>query len=130
MYIILGRTGHVGSAVAKSLLDEGETVTIVTRNPEKAEAWRQQDAEVAVADVHDVRSLREVFRNGKRVFLLNPNADISSDTDQEESETVRCLLAAIEGSGLEKVVVAGQPWERSRVRNSAISTSCTNWKWA
>ncbi|TDW20774.1 uncharacterized protein YbjT (DUF2867 family) [Rhizobium azibense] len=104
MYIIVGGTGHVGSAVAQTLLDEGEAVTVVTRNSEKAGAWRQRGAEVAVADVHDVTSLREVFRSGKRAFLLNPNADISSDTDREERETVRCLLEAIEGSGLDKVV--------------------------
>ncbi|PCD67862.1 NmrA family NAD(P)-binding protein [Rhizobium phaseoli] len=104
MYIVVGGTGHVGSAVAKTLLDEGEAVTIVTRDREKAGAWQRRGAEIAVADVHDVASLREVFRRGKRAFLLNPNADISSDTDQEERETVRCLLEAIEGSGLEKVV--------------------------
>ncbi|AJD42442.1 NmrA family NAD(P)-binding protein [Rhizobium sp. SEMIA 4085] len=115
MYIVVGGTGHVGSAVAQTLLDEGEAVTVVTRNSEKAGAWRQRGAEVAVADVHDVTSLREVFRSGKRAFLLNPNADISSDTDREERETVRCLLEAIEGSGLDKVVaestMGAQPGE-------------------
>lgn len=115
MYIVVGGTGHVGSAVAKTLLDEDEAVTVVTRNPEKAGAWRQQGAEVALVDVHDVTSLHEVFRHGKRAFLLNPNADISSDTDREERETVRCLLEAIEGSGLEKVVaestMGAQPGE-------------------
>ncbi|MDO3431889.1 NmrA family NAD(P)-binding protein [Rhizobium sp. CBN3] len=116
MYIIVGGTGRVGSAVAKTLLDQGEAVTIVTRNPEKRGAWRRRGAEVALADVHDVASLRTVFRRGKRAFLLNPNADISSDTDREERETVRCLLEAIEGSGLEKVVaqstMGAQPGEQ------------------
>ncbi|GCA50158.1 NmrA family NAD(P)-binding protein (plasmid) [Sinorhizobium meliloti] len=115
MYIIVGGTGHVGSAVSKTLLDEGEAVTVITRDSEKADAWRQRGAEVAVADVHDVRSLREIFRHGKRAFLLNPNADVSSDTDRAERETVRCLLAAIDGSGLEKVVaestMGAQPGE-------------------
>ncbi|CAN7227481.1 NmrA family NAD(P)-binding protein [Rhizobium sp. LjRoot254] len=115
MYIVVGGTGHVGSAVAQTLLDEGEAVTVVTRNSEKADAWRRRGAEVALADVHDVTSLREVFRHGKRAFLLNPNADVSRDTDREERETVRCLLAAIEGSGLEKVVaestMGAQPGE-------------------
>ncbi|WP_105419481.1 NmrA family NAD(P)-binding protein [Neorhizobium sp. T25_27] len=115
MYIVVGGTGHVGSAVAQTLLEEGKAVTVVTRNSDKAGAWRLRGAEVAVADVHDVTSLREVFRNGKRAFLLNPNADISSDTDREERETVRCLLDAIEGSGLEKVVaestMGAQPGE-------------------
>ncbi|ANK94575.1 MULTISPECIES: NmrA family NAD(P)-binding protein [Rhizobium] len=116
MYIIVGGTGRVGSAVAKALLAEGEAVTIVTRNAEKAGAWRRRGAEIALADVHDVASLRTVFRRGKRAFLLNPNADISSDTDREERETVRCLLEAIEGSGLEKVVaqstMGAQPGEQ------------------
>ncbi|PDT29671.1 NmrA family transcriptional regulator [Rhizobium sp. L9] len=116
MYIIVGGTGRVGSAVAKTLLDQGEAVTIVTRTPEKAGAWRQRGAEVAIADVHDVASLRKVFRRGKRAFLLNPNADIASDTDREERETVCCLLEAIEGSGLEKVVaqstMGAQPGEQ------------------
>lgn len=57
MYIVVGGTGHVGSAVAQTLLDEGEAVTIVTRNSDKAGAWRQRGAEVAVVDVHDVTSL-------------------------------------------------------------------------
>ncbi|WP_245441527.1 NmrA family NAD(P)-binding protein [Rhizobium vallis] len=115
MYIIVGGTGHVGSAVAKTLLEGGKAVTVVTRNPEKAAAWRQRGAEVALADVHDMTLLREVFRQGKRAFLLNPNADISSDTDREECKTVRCLLEAIDGSGLEKVVaqstMGAQPGE-------------------
>lgn len=115
MYIVVGGTGHVGSGVAKTLLDEGEAVTVVTRNADKAAAWRQQGAKVALVDVHDVASMREVFRQEKRAFLLNPNAEVSSDTDREERETVRCLLQAIEGSGLEKVVaqstMGAQPGE-------------------
>ena len=35
MYIILGATGHVGSAVAETLLGRGEAVTVVTRDAEK-----------------------------------------------------------------------------------------------
>ena len=118
MYIVVGGTGRVGSAVAKTLLDDGEAVTVVTRNPEKAAPWRQRGAAVALADVHDVTSMREVFRRGTRAFLLNPNADISSDTDREERRTVHCLLEALEaleGSGLEKVVaestMGAQPGE-------------------
>jgi uncharacterized protein YbjT (DUF2867 family) len=115
MHIVVGGTGHVGSAVAKTLLDEGEAVTIVTRSPEKASPWRQRGAEVVLADVQDVTSMHEVFRRGTRAFLLNPPADISSDTDREERRTVRCLLEALEGSGLEKVVaestMGAQPGE-------------------
>jgi uncharacterized protein YbjT (DUF2867 family) len=116
MFIILGGTGHVGSAAAQALLDQGQPVTIVTRSAAQAESWERRGAGAAVADVHDVDRLRAVFRRGKRAFLLNPPAEISTDTDAEERETVRCILAALDGSGLEKVVAAStygaQPGER------------------
>lgn len=69
-----------------------------------------------MADVHDVDGLRRVLQRGKRLFLLNPPADPSTDTDAQERETVRCLLAALEGSQLEKVVAqstyGAQPGDR------------------
>lgn len=116
MFIILGGTGQVGSAAARALLDQGQPVTIVTRSAGQAESWERRGAGAAVADVHDVDRLRAVFRRGKRAFLLNPPAEVSTDTDAEERETVRCILAALDGSGLEKVVAestyGAQPGER------------------
>lgn len=61
MHIILGATGHVGSAVANALLEGGEPVTIVTHNPQKAGDWQQRGAQVAVADVHDTAALRRIL---------------------------------------------------------------------
>ncbi|HTV24471.1 MAG TPA: NmrA family NAD(P)-binding protein [Polyangiaceae bacterium] len=104
MFVIVGGTGRVGSATAEALLAEGQAVIIVTRSGAKGRAWIERGAEVAVADLHDVDALRAVFRRGRRAFLLNPPADPASDTDREERDTVRCLLAALEGSGLEQVV--------------------------
>jgi len=116
MFIILGGTGRVGSAAAQALLDQGQPVTIVTRSAAQAGSWERRGAGAAVADVHDVDRLRAVFRRGRRAFLLNPSADVSTDTDVEERETVRCILAALDGSGLEKVVAestyGAQPGER------------------
>lgn len=103
MHIILGGTGHVGSAVAETLLDRGEPVTIVTRDAARAASWCQKGAELAEADVNDVASLRAAFRRGRRAFLLNPSADIGTDTEVER-RTVARILAALDGSGLEKVV--------------------------
>ncbi|WP_352558698.1 NAD(P)H-binding protein [Mesorhizobium sp. M0129] len=105
MHVILGGTGHVGSAAAMALLRQGEDVTVVTRDESKAAWLVEQGAEAAVADVLDVEALREVLRRGKRAFLLNPPADPSTDTDAEERKTVGAIAAALEGSGLEKLVV-------------------------
>jgi uncharacterized protein YbjT (DUF2867 family) len=104
MFIIMGATGHVGSATAETLLNAGHEVTVVTRDATKAERLKRLGATVAVADVYDVATMREVFRSGRRLFLLNPPAAPDTDTDWTEKETVRHLLAAVDGSGLEKIV--------------------------
>lgn len=106
MYVILGGTGQVGSATARKLLDEGHEVTIVTRDEGHGKILKEAGAKLAVLDVHDVDALRSVFQTGKRAFLLNPPADPSSDTDKEERENVAAIVAALDGSGLEKVVAA------------------------
>jgi uncharacterized protein YbjT (DUF2867 family) len=116
MYVIMGGTGHVGSALAETLLERGEAVTIVTRDADRAGHAKALGAEIAVADVNDIGSLRAAFRLGRRAFLLNPPADITTDTDAVERATVANILRALDGSGLEKVVAestaAAQPGER------------------
>jgi uncharacterized protein YbjT (DUF2867 family) len=116
MFIILGGTGHVGSAAAKRLIELGQPVTIVSHSPAKRDAWERLGARFAVADVLDVEALRSVFRQGRRAFLLNPPADPSTDTDAQERQSVAAILQALEGSGLEHVVaqstIGAQPGER------------------
>lgn len=116
MYVIMGGTGHVGSATADELLRRGEMVAIVTRDARRADPWRAKGAEVIEADVDDVPSLRAAFQRGKRALLLNPPADPATDTDAVERRSVANILAALEGSGLEKVLAqstgGAQPGER------------------
>jgi uncharacterized protein YbjT (DUF2867 family) len=116
MYIILGGTGHVGSATVAALLARGEAVTIFTRDPDRAQRWRAAGAELLEGDVDNVQALRRAFRFGRRALLLNPPADVKDDTDTVERRRVSNILAALEGSGLEKVVAvstgSAQPGSR------------------
>jgi uncharacterized protein YbjT (DUF2867 family) len=105
MYIVLGSTGHVGSEVVAALLTAGCPVTAVTRSKDRAAAWRTKGADAAVVDVSDGDGLRRVLQTGRRAFLLNPPADPSTDTDREERFTASAIVNALDGSGLEKVVV-------------------------
>ncbi|WP_447761630.1 NmrA family NAD(P)-binding protein [Sphingopyxis panaciterrae] len=116
MHVIMGGTGHVGSATAAALLDRGEAVTIVTRDADHAGEWQAKGAEIAEADVEDVATLRDVFHRARRAFLLNPPADTAKDTDAVERHTVADILAALDASGLEKIVAestgGAQPGDR------------------
>jgi uncharacterized protein YbjT (DUF2867 family) len=105
LFIILGATGHVGATVAATLLEVGEQVTVVTRSRSKAKYWESKGANAAVVDVNDRAGLAAVFRSGTRAFLLNPHAPLSTNTDAEEHRTLQSIVAALDGSGLEKVVL-------------------------
>ena len=104
MYIILGGTGNVGSAVVKELLANNDKVLAITHSQDKVKEIEALGAEAAVADVKETNALRDIFSRGKRLFLLNPPASFSTDTVKEERAKVKSILDAIPGSGLEKIV--------------------------
>ena len=104
MHIIIGSTGHVGSALAQSLLARNEAVTVVTRDAGKAEPLKTKGAHVAQVDVFDTAALHRVIKTGQRLFVLNPPAAPSTDTVAEERRSLRAIVAAIEGCTLEKIV--------------------------
>jgi uncharacterized protein YbjT (DUF2867 family) len=104
MYIVLGGTGHVGSALVETLLSRGEPVALVARNRDKARALEARGARVLIADIRDVDALRRAYREGERLYMLNPSADPSTDTQAQERETVASMLRALEGSGIKKVI--------------------------
>lgn len=116
MHLIVGATGHVGSVLTQELLRRGEPVTVLSHSPDKVQALHQQGARVALVNVHDVERLRAVFRQGQRLFLLNPPADPATDTAREERRTMHALFAALQDSGLEKIVAqstyGAQPGEQ------------------
>ena len=105
MNIITGGTGHVGSALAETLLKNGEKVTIVSRSSENAKDWIEKGAQIAVADIYDTAAIREIFKTGKSIFILNPPADPMTNMSVQERKTIASLLDALKYSGAEKVVV-------------------------
>lgn len=106
MFVILGATGNIGSALVEELRPTGQPIIALTHSAEKAAALTADAVEAAVVDVTDTDALRAVFRRGKRAFLLNPPGDPSGDSNAAELATGRSIAAALEGSGLEKLVVA------------------------
>lgn len=106
MFVVMSGNGGVGSATARVLLDRGEPVTVVVRDPRGAPAvaLRARGADLVVADAADVRATRDALRMGERALLVNPPAPVSDDTDAVEHRTVDAILEALDGADLEKVV--------------------------
>lgn len=106
MFIVLGAAGHIGSELVRVLDAAGKKVKAIVHDVGKAEGIRTANVEPVLLDVGDSARLRDLFRSGRRAFLLNPPADPSGNTDAAETATARAITDALQGSGLEKIVVA------------------------
>jgi uncharacterized protein YbjT (DUF2867 family) len=104
MYIILGGTGHIGSALSRLLLEAGHKVTVVTHDRSKVAQIEQTGAQAAVTDIMNTAALHKIFTQGKRLFLLNPPAAPSTDTAETERQSLLSIFKSMEQSGLEKIV--------------------------
>jgi uncharacterized protein YbjT (DUF2867 family) len=105
MHVVLGATGHVGSAVVDGLLRRGEPLTVVTRDARRAAPFAALGVKVAVLDVDDLHGLGGVFRRARSAFVLMPPAEPTTDTVAVERRWVQNIVRALEGSKLERVVV-------------------------
>lgn len=72
MYVVFGATGNTGSVVANTLLDRGQKVRVVVRNPAKAEALRARGAEIFAGDVSDAASVRDALVGAEGAYFLVP----------------------------------------------------------
>jgi hypothetical protein len=64
MFAIMGVTGRVGGAAARTLLEQEKSVRAIVRDAEKAKTWMDRGAEIAVADYGDA------VRLGRRLRML------------------------------------------------------------
>jgi len=72
MYAITGITGQVGGAVAHALLDAGQKIRAVARDPAKLSHWAARGCEIAVAEMTDSTALTKAFEGTDGVFVLLP----------------------------------------------------------
>lgn len=71
-YAVFGVTGRTGAAAADALLQAGQRVRVVVRNPAQGQPWAERGAEVAVADLTDVTSMARALRNVRGAYVVCP----------------------------------------------------------
>jgi uncharacterized protein YbjT (DUF2867 family) len=104
MYAITGITGRVGGAVARALLEAGQPVRAVLRDPAKAAAWTARGCEVAVAALDDAEALTRAFTGATGVFILPPPVFDPKPGFPEAMAVVAAVRAALEAARPERVV--------------------------
>lgn len=78
MFTIFGASGNTGAVVARDLLDRGQSVRVVARDPAKVADLAARGAEVVRGDVLDAASVAAALDGARGAYLLLP-PDLASD---------------------------------------------------
>jgi uncharacterized protein YbjT (DUF2867 family) len=104
MYAITGITGRVGGAVARALLEAGQPVRAVLRDPAKAAAWTARGCEVAIATLDDAEALARAFAGATGVFVVPPPVFDPKPGFPEARAVVAAVRVALEAARPDRVV--------------------------
>ena len=104
MYTVLGATGHIGSVIAKKLLEKGEKVRVVGRNTARLQPLVQKGAEAFIGDMNDAASLTRAFQGSRAAFLLMPPGMTSQDYRSDQERESDSICGAVKNSGLQYAV--------------------------
>lgn len=104
MFVVAGVTGHTGRVVAETLLAQSLPVRVIVRDAKKGEPWKARGAEVAIADVKDVKAMTQALRGAAGAWLLSPPAMHVTDLEKHGKEMAEALKAAVSESGVKHVV--------------------------
>jgi dihydroflavonol-4-reductase len=106
--LVTGATGFVGSAVARTLLAQGEQVRVVVRPTSDRRNLRGLDVDVYIGDLQDRKSLDHALRGCESLFhvaadyrLWAPNPEVMYKTNVDGTRSL--MLAAAE-AGLHRIV--------------------------
>jgi uncharacterized protein YbjT (DUF2867 family) len=98
MFAIMGVTGQVGGAVARTLLASGNKVRVIVRDEPKAKAWRALGCEIAVADLAQPETMAAALSGTDGAFLmLPPTFDPSPGFSEAKARIEALYQAAIVG---------------------------------
>ncbi len=107
MHLILGASGQLGSRVARRLLDAGEPVRAVSRDPQRLEALAARGAEVLQGDLLE-RDWMPAALNGVRSVVLAAHGLLPPSRKNHPAAVdgigTRHLLDQAARSGVERVV--------------------------
>lgn len=104
-HLVTGATGYIGGHLAALLVERGQQVRALARDPDKLRdtPWRD-DAEVVRGDLGDPESLVEAFQDVDVVYYLVHSMGSSSDFVTEEERCAHNVANAAEKAGVRRIV--------------------------
>ena len=104
MHVILGATGQTGRRICTRLLDAGEPVRALGRNPGRLAALRGQGAEAVALEMTDVAAMTAAFAGVTSAYVMVAVSPASEDVQAEYSRIGDVFAAALTANRVSHVV--------------------------
>ena len=104
MFVVLGASGHTGAVVARTLLEGGQQVRVVGRNPQHLQPLTAKGAQVATTDAADVAALTKSFQGADAAYVLIPPNPGATDPLAYENRVADAIATAIRTAHIQHVV--------------------------
>jgi uncharacterized protein YbjT (DUF2867 family) len=100
MYVIIGATGHTGTAVAHKLLAQGKKVRAVARNADHLASLVSKGAEPFAGNITDKNTVTKALAGAKAVYLMFPPDVSAPDFYAYQDQLTDVFASAIEKNGV------------------------------
>jgi uncharacterized protein YbjT (DUF2867 family) len=97
MILVTGATGHAGSQVVRALLERGQDVRVLVRDPAKSQRLFGDAVEQAAGDLADPAAVRAAMRGATTMFL-------STADDPRRVEWETSAIDAAAAAGVRRIV--------------------------
>ena len=112
MIVVTTPTGNIGSQVVKHLLDAGEAVRVIARDPEKLAPEVRERAEVVQGSTDDEAVLFRAFEGAESLFWLVPPSFQDNGDAEYYLRFTRPACHAIQSRGVKAGGGSIRSWTR------------------
>ncbi len=95
MFLVAGITGQVGGAAARRLLEGGQKVRALARDPQKAAEWSARGVDVRRGDLSDAAAVAAALQDVEGAFLMIPPLMVPSPDYSEAKAVVASYREAL-----------------------------------
>lgn len=91
--ILTGSLGHISKPLAKTLIQKGHAISIISSNPDKEKDIEAIGAKAAIGSIEDVSFLEKIFTGADAIYTMLPPFKFEEDANLDAREEARRLTS-------------------------------------
>jgi uncharacterized protein YbjT (DUF2867 family) len=104
MIVVTAPTSNIGQQVLASILDTGEPIRVIARDPSRLSAHTRECVEVVQGSHSDLDVVSQAFTGAGAVFWLVPPSTVAQSLEAAYLDFTRSACEAIKSQGVRRVV--------------------------